>query len=217
MKRSLILGTIVWVVSCLYSFNTYATHYKTGYITYTRDQAENPNPRKIHYEFILFTNDDSDVEDPQVIINMGDGNSITVQRQGSEIPIGNRISKAIYKWEYTFGADGTYTVSWLGINRNNYILNIAQPSQDIAMYISSKIKLNSLSDVNSSPHFLAPMPIFAKIGKRLEYNLLAHDADGDSIAYRLITPLTRTGGLPESVPGYTLPHQTFNCSNETAT
>ena len=223
--RYLLPCTLLWMLVILLGVSTeaQATHIRAGDITAKRDTTPNPNPRRFFFTMIIYTDDDSDVEDPQVIMNMGDGNSVTVPRLGTEIPIGNRVSKAVYKWEYTYGADsppGGYKISWNGVNRNNNILNISPPSQDVSFLISTTIDINTLrvaqSGYNSTP-VLTVAPIDnAAIGRKFVHNPGAFDADGDSLAFKLRVPMrVDASGQATQVPGYTLPNRTFSCNTST--
>jgi len=194
-----------------------ATHLRGGYITFKKDTTATQNPRKLFFTMTLLTDGESQADDPQVIILMGDGNEIVVPRESS-IRIHHTNDREVFKWEYTYGSDGTYTVSWNGINRNAGILNITPPSDQLTFSIRTTLTINSLRGLNSSPKFLAPNAIAANIGVALNYNLLAYDPDGDSLTYRLVTPLrSDLSGNVSTVPGYTLPGNTFKCTTSTGT
>src|SRR5690606_6803007 len=106
MKHLILLTTWLLMLASIYTPNVQATHLQGGYITFMRDTTENPNPRRIFFTLTAFTKEDSEVHDPQVIINMGDGRTVTVpwtcfSHDGSRCgqPIGNGISKMKYQWE----------------------------------------------------------------------------------------------------------------------
>ena len=97
--------------------NASATHLVSGAITYLSDTSATPNPRKYYFTMTLITNRESQADDPTVLIRMGDGNTITVPRR-PVVANNNLTDTEIFKWEYTFAADGTYTIAWNGINRD---------------------------------------------------------------------------------------------------
>ncbi|MBB6612278.1 T9SS type A sorting domain-containing protein [Pontibacter sp. Tf4] len=154
----------------------------------------------------------------QVEVNMGDGKVIVVEREtgssrGPEIGYYN-TSVNFYKWDYTYANDGNYTVYWNGVNRNAGILNITPPSDSYSFLVSTTLTINSLTRLNNSPVFMAPIGIFATVGQPLNYNLLAYDRDGDSLSYKLRTPLWKDiNGKTLPLPGYQLPDKIARCMN----
>jgi gliding motility-associated-like protein len=215
--RYLLLGGLLCVLILLLGTLTeaQATHIRAGDITAMRDTGPNPNPRKFFFTMIMYTNQESSADDPFVDISLGDGNMIRVQRK-SVTAIGNQTDKEVFEWEYTYGADGTYTISWNGINRNANIQNIAPPSDQLSFYISTTININSLRGFNSTP-ILTVAPIdLASVGKKFVHNPGAYDRDGDSLAFKLRVPLRKdNAGNIVAVPGYSVPNRTFNCPNST--
>ncbi|NDK55934.1 gliding motility-associated C-terminal domain-containing protein [Pontibacter sp. BT213] len=169
---------------------------------------------------IMYTDRQSQADDPFVDISLGDGNTIQVQRN-SVTPVGDpadQIDKEVFRWEYTYGADGTYTISWNGINRNPNILNITPPSDQLSFYISTTINISALRGFNSTP-ILTVAPIDkASVGKKWVHNPGAYDREGDSLSFKLRVPLRKdASGNIVAVPGYTLPDRTFGCRNATNT
>lgn len=195
-----------------------ATHIRAGDITAQRDTTPNPNPRRFFFTMIIYMNTGATADHARVSMAMGDGTVIEVDRlTGADgIPIGNQTDKNIYKWEYTYGADGTYTISWNGVNRNEGIQNIAPPSDQVSFVISTTININALRGFNSTPVLtVAPIDV-AAVGRVFVHNPGAYDRDGDSLAFKLRVPqqLDAATGRIIDVPGYTLPSRTFNCQTE---
>ncbi|MDX5420774.1 MAG: gliding motility-associated C-terminal domain-containing protein, partial [Hymenobacteraceae bacterium] len=208
-------GSLLWVLVILMlgAFSeAQATHIRAGDITAKRDTTPNPNPRRFFFTMIMYTDQASQADDPTVQISTGDGNVITVPRL-AVIDIGNQTDKEVFKWEYTYGADGTYTVSWNGINRNPGILNVSPPSDQLTFFISTTININALRGFNSTPVLtVAPIDL-AAVGRKFVHNPGAYDADGDSLAFKLRVPQRIDGGgRIAPVPGYSLPHRTFQCT-----
>ncbi|WP_347156489.1 gliding motility-associated C-terminal domain-containing protein [Pontibacter chitinilyticus] len=218
--RYLLHGSLLWVLILLLGCFTkaQATHIRAGDITAQRDTTPNPNPRRFFFTMIIYMNTEAAADHPKVNVAMGDGTVVEVNRlTGADgIPIGNNTDKNVYKWEYTYGADGTYTVSWNGVNRNNNILNIAPPSDQVSFLISTTININALRGFNSTPVLtVAPIDI-AAVGRVFVHNPGAYDRDGDSLAFKLRVPQQQDGATGKilAVPGYTLPSRTFDCLTE---
>lgn len=173
-----------------------------GYISHTLD-AE--NPRKAHFTFTLYTATESAGDEPFVMISMGDGHTIKVDRQ-SVTSLRPNVDREIFKWEYTFPAPGTFTVSWIGVNRNRSILNLAPPSDQLLMGIATEIRINPL-DLNRNSVQIKTEPHFTAYRETpLRFNLLAYDPDGDSLGYELIAPLHADAQrVLQSAPGFTVP------------
>ncbi|MBB6612030.1 gliding motility-associated C-terminal domain-containing protein [Pontibacter sp. Tf4] len=216
-------GSLLWVLILLLGSLTeaQATHIRAGDITAKRDTTANPNPRRFFFTMIIYMDATSLADHPEVEMSMGDGNVVTVTREtgASRGPnIGNNTDKNVYRWEYTYSADGTYTVSWNGINRNAGILNMTGPTDQHSFLITTTINISSLRGFNSTPVLtVAPIDI-AAVGKVWVHNPGAYDRDGDSLAFKLRVPLRKdAAGNIVPVPGYSLPNRTFNCNNSEGT
>ncbi|MHA6247340.1 T9SS type B sorting domain-containing protein [Pontibacter sp. CAU 1760] len=199
------------VMGCL--SEAQATHIRAGDITAKRDTTPNPNPRRFFFTMTIYTDKASSAEDPVVFMNMGGGVVLEVPRK-SVTDIGNETDREVYQWEYTFPADGTHRVSWVGVNRNNDILNMAPPSDQRSFYIETVVNINALRGFNSTPVLtVAPIDV-AAVGRRFVHNPGAFDADGDSLSFKLIVPRYEDAqGRITVVPGYSLPHLTFRNAN----
>ncbi|WP_245842422.1 T9SS type B sorting domain-containing protein [Pontibacter ummariensis] len=216
--RYLLRVSLLWVLILMWgSFNeAQATHIRAGDITAKRDTTPNPNPRRFFFTMVMYTDQASSADDPVVYINTGTGDVIEVPRL-SVTDIGNDTDKEVFKWEYTYPSDGTYTVSWNGINRNPGILNMAAPSDQRSFFISTTININALRGFNSTPVLtVAPIDL-AAVGRKYVHNPGAYDPDGDSLAFKLSVPkYIGPNGVIAPVPGYSLPDRTFNCTTSDA-
>ncbi|MHC2991139.1 hypothetical protein OB13_05910, partial [Pontibacter sp. HJ8] len=159
----------------------------------------------------------SPADDPFVMISMGDGTTVRVDRQ-SVTPVKPDVDREVFQWEYTYANAGTYTVTWVGENRNGGILNLAAPTDQLSFSISTTITINPLRGLNSTP-VLTVAPIDeATASQRWVHNPGAVDADGDSLSYKLVQPQYRNPvGVITNVPGYRDPHTVDNCRNATNT
>ncbi|MER2996064.1 T9SS type A sorting domain-containing protein [Pontibacter populi] len=190
-----------------------ATHIMGGFITYTQDASPNANPRKYLFKLTLIADRWSYADDPVVDIDMGDGDIISVERT-SVTAISRYFDREEFLWEHTFPVDGTFTASWKGINRNPGVLNFPQPTDRVNVLIMTTVNVRALVSNTGGPQFLAPEFISASVGQSVNFNLLAYDADGDSLTYKLSYPLhIDEQGKRGPLPGYLLPDNVFDCRN----
>ncbi|GEM_PF-935957 len=109
------------------------------------------------------------------------------------------VERAIYKTTTTlFPAPGGYILVYQRCCRNETITNILNPLETGATY-SVQLSEEAMSLCNSTPVFTQIPPIFICINKPIEYQHYAMDPDGDSLVYRLCTPLTG-GSLDDPQP-----------------
>jgi gliding motility-associated-like protein len=211
------IALLVLILLLGYAFEAQATHIRAGDITARADSGPNPNPRKFFFTMVIFNKISSPAEDPRVNISMGDGNTVTVDRIGPTV-VKPDVNRAVYEWEYTYANAGNYTVTWVGENRNGGILNLAAPTDQLTFAISTTISINPLRGLNSTP-VLTVAPIDeATAGERWVHNPGAIDADGDSLAFKLVQPQYRnTAGIIANAPGYRDPHLVGNCRNSNNT
>ncbi len=220
--RCLLPGSLLWLLILLLGTLTeaQATHIRAGDITAKRDTTPNPQARRYFFTMIIYMDEGSTADHPTVDIKMGDGNTVTVNREtgvNRGPSIGNQTDRNVYKWEYTYRSDGRYVVSWDGINRNPGILNISPPSEQVSFLISTTLTISALR-INSTPVLTVPPIDQANVGEKFVHNPGAYDVDGDSLAFKLRVPQrTDLAGNITSVPGYTLPDRTFNCQNSAGT
>ncbi|MFD2068212.1 gliding motility-associated C-terminal domain-containing protein, partial [Pontibacter silvestris] len=218
-KKYLLQGFLLWVIILLLGSLTeaQATHIRAGDITAKRDTTPNPNPRRFFFTMTIYRDTSSDVRDDVVNIDPGTGGALIEVPVASIVDIGNQTERWLYTWEYTYPADGTYTTSWIGVNRNPGILNITPPTDLVTFYISTTININALRGFNSTPVLtVAPIDV-AAVGRVFVHNPGAYDADGDSLAFKLRVPQRQGGnGQITDVPGYSLPSLTFSCQSSDA-
>ncbi|MCX6292487.1 MAG: T9SS type A sorting domain-containing protein [Bacteroidetes bacterium] len=114
------------------------------------------------------------------------------------VVFGNGVEEYSYVDTITFTAAGNYSMWYEDCCRNCAILNILNPC-NYSFHLYNNLWADS---TNSSPVFLNPPIPIAQIGTPFTYNPLPFDADGDSIAWALDTPVTSAGVY---VPGYVVP------------
>jgi hypothetical protein len=129
-----------------------------------------------------------------LIMNWGDGNSQEVTRSNGlgEVLDDNTTKKNVYTQTHTFSNAGKYTVWMTDPNRTGGILNLNFPSSDLmAFHLQTTLTLvvGNNQKYNSTPVFKNFSIERSYVGRSIRVDNKAIDADGDSITYRLITPL----------------------------
>lgn len=92
--------------------------------------------------------------------------------------------------------DGGYTVVYQRCCRNTLIRNIISPLSTGASFIA-EISKRALQECNTSAVFNNWPPVAICVHEPIDFDHSASDADGDSLVYRLCTPLT---GASENFP-----------------
>lgn len=172
----------------LATHSAWATHLRGGEIT-----AKRVSETALTYEFTVTIYCDAvggiqacNAQNQIEYLCFGDGTTGVPPRIGGSVDIGNGTTRNVYKILHTFPAPGTYKVSATIENRNDNVLNMTN-SVNTNFYISTIIVINSSVGLNSTPVLLNPAVDFtAAIGQRYIHNPSAFDADGDSLAYRMV-------------------------------
>ena len=171
-----------------------ATHLRAGDIQAKSDTTARPNPLRIFFKMILYTarlGTVTNVREDSVTIFFGDGTSSgkqTILRSTlNPVPIPSSVDTDInvYYFEHTFNAPGNYTVAYVGEKRNGGILNMSQ-SINQNFYISTNFTIDPPLGINRSPVLTAPAIDQATTNQVFLHNPAAYDADGDSLAYKLL-------------------------------
>lgn len=186
MKISTQAFTLLFVLFLATPFRSFATHNRAGEI-----QVEYVDNLTRRATIITYTKASSIPADrTELFIMWGDGKRDTVQRsnnKGELLP--NDVKKNVYIVTHQYEKYGNYTISMADPNRNGGILNVNFPQSDVvAFYIQTSISvLASLK--NSTPRLLNPPIDRGVVGTPFKHVVNAFDAEGDSIAYRLVTSL----------------------------
>lgn len=112
----------------------------------------------------------------------------------------------VQEWQYsgviTLPASCTdWVFSFALCCRNNAITNINTPGSD-DIYVEANLD-NLNYPCNNSPVFSNPPVPFICVGQTYCFNHGANDADGDSLVYSLITPMTSPTTTVTYLPGWT--------------
>lgn len=148
-------------------------------------------------------------------IDFGDGDTLQLSPgMFTRATINERIDMMVFTVRHTYSGNQTFRVSYQEDYRNPDIRNISG-SGNVAFYVETLVRLDPFLGCNSSPVFSIPPIDQGGIGISFVHNPGAFDPDGDSLAYRIVTPQSTFG---VNVPGYQLPHRVGpNPVNETNT
>ena len=166
-----------------------ATHIRAGEITVERVNCNS-------LEFLItvkgYRDTDGDPEFGTGEIDFGDGTSVALMA-GAEFSsvtsIDDKIEEVIFRIRHTYGAPNAngYTIGYIEANRNAGILNMNN-SVETRFYIETKVIIDPFLGCNDTPVLLIPPIDNACVGAFFIHNPGAFDADGDSLAYKFVTP-----------------------------
>ncbi len=213
-------GFLVLLLGLLGPGVAQATHLRAGDIQAKVDTTANPNPRRIFFRMTIYRDRFATnvlQELPETNIYFGDG---TAALRGAGI---RRVSVPslstpdtevlFFFFEHTYQAANTYTVSFIGENRNNGILNMFDSASQ-SFYISTSITIDPALLGNHTPALLAPAYDKAGVGQVFLHNPAAYDADGDSLTFELrpcqqvasgIMGVVNNTPVPQNCTGYVFP------------
>lgn len=100
---------------------------------------------------------------------------------------------------------GGYILSYQRCCRNKTILNIIKPLETGATF-SIVITEDALKTCNSSAKFKDWPPIYICVNRPINFDQSAIDIDGDSVYYRLCTPLTSADTVSQPKPAFKPPY-----------
>ncbi|WP_299985110.1 T9SS type A sorting domain-containing protein [uncultured Pontibacter sp.] len=180
-----------------------ATHIYSGHISYTVDPQ---NPLRYNFVLTISAFAHSPADEPYTIMAMGDGNTVRVERNIPTIRTSRHYTTQTFSWTYTYETIGNYLVQWTSENRNGGIINIGGISDQVSLNIYTRVKVGATPQ-NLNGAKLAGSPIIdAFVGEPWTHNLLAYDADGDYLMYKLVTPRHKNqAGQTDEIPNYTRP------------
>lgn len=185
-KALLIISLIIFGLS-----DSYGTHIRAGEITARRLGCSG-----LTYEFTLtaYRDTGSDILFGNGEFNFGDGETIMLNPDGfsrKEI-IDDEIELVEFKIEHTYSSNGDYTVSYVEDFRNVGIINMSN-SGSVSFYVETIIRIDPFFGCNSTPVFLIPPVDKGAVGVLFYHNPGAFDINGDSIAFKMVTPQSRQG------------------------
>jgi gliding motility-associated-like protein len=191
--------TYVFILTFLAVISASATHIKAGEFNAQRDPND---PLTYVFTLSLYLNVGSGVADqPSVDMMFSDGTMVNVAGTPA-VSIGNNTNKRTYVTTHTFNAPGFYKVSIDHSWRNDRIINIPN-SGATDFYIELGLLIDPLVGLDQTPILTIPPIDIGGINKIYKHNPGAYDPDGDSISYKLVTPLS---GVNQPIPNYSLPN-----------
>ncbi len=187
MKKLLLLFVTLFSTSFLF-----ATHNRSGEITYIQT-----DDLTIEATITTFTKTSSFAADrDSLTICWGDENCEIVHRSNGPNnageDLGNDFKRNKYIIVHTYAELGTYVISMTDPNRNMSVLNVNNGlSDNIPFHLETEFTLTM--EANNSPVILQEPIDIAYLGQPYLHVLNAFDVEGDSVAYRLVTPLMAAG------------------------
>lgn len=187
MKISTIVFKAVLILLLVAPFKSFATHNRAGEI-----QVEYVDNLTRRATIVTYTKASSLPADrTQLTINWGDGTTEMVNRSnnnGELLP--NDVKKNVYVLTHRYDKFGNYIISSMDPNRNGGILNVNFPQSDATQFYIQTSIMVSATLKNSTPMLLNPPIDRGIVGVPFKHVINAFDSEDDSMAYRLITPMT---------------------------
>ncbi|MFC6999213.1 T9SS type B sorting domain-containing protein [Rufibacter roseus] len=182
-----------------------ATHIRAGNIY---SESDPNNYLKFRFTLITYTVLGG-FEDTHATLHFGDCTSQRVELgRKYELQNGqNNTQVNEFYFEHTYGGAGTFTVSYIGENRNGGIINLSNSVQQ-TFFLQSTVTIDPFLGINRSP-ILQYEPIdLAARNQVFVHNPGAYDPDGDSLSFKMLQP--RIEGtwnacgnpIPQIAPGY---------------
>lgn len=201
MKSFLLLALL-----CLMAASAWASHLLGGQI-----QTKNTSGNAYEITVVLYMDEEngrtaSDATS-SVPVCLGDGTTVNAVRATRRI-VGQNISVNVYRFYHTYNGPGIYQITTSLANRTTMV-NLTQANES-AFSLTTTIQAIG-NRLNSTPVF-EPSPDFLQVGvnQRSTLSFQATDADGDSLSYALVKPLTsassNTCTTPISVSQYVFPN-----------
>jgi gliding motility-associated-like protein len=190
----------------LLSFKSYATHLQAGQITLTR-----LDPISLTYKITLIVYRDkvnlfgngptAELANEATIVIYNNNNQEQARLTApltNLIDLNTDVQQGTYVVNYTFAGAGSFKIAFSESFRNGCVINMASSDQT-DLYVESLLVINSFLGVNNSPVLLAAPVDYAGLGQKFLHNPAAYDPDGDSLAFKLVTPQS---GLNTNVRNY---------------
>ncbi|RNI32908.1 T9SS C-terminal target domain-containing protein [Rufibacter immobilis] len=165
-----------------------ATHLRAGNIYAVADTTANPVPGRFFFTLVTFSVAPPPFEDLRATLYFGDCTRQEVARESRTLLDNgqNNSFMNVYRFEHIYGP-GTYTVSFVGENRNGGIVNISS-SVTQTFFLQTTVTVDPLLLRNRSPRMQYPPVDVAVRGQVFVHNPATYDPDGDSLAFKLVEP-----------------------------
>jgi gliding motility-associated-like protein len=210
MLKKFTVFSLVLLILSLSAGELYATHIRAGEIVGRKVSEDG-----LTWEFTLnlYVELTTQINNDIVRVSFGDNSSrdITITRETNLPEYQTKERKYVFR--HTYPGAGRYMLSFFERNRKTGVRNILQ-SETQTFYIETEITIDAGLKSNNTP-LLTHLPLDkAALGQRFAHNPAAYDPDGDSLAYKLITPRQELAdGRVLEVTGYRDP-ATFGGTRE---
>ncbi|MBD2715400.1 gliding motility-associated C-terminal domain-containing protein [Microvirga sp. STR05] len=222
-------GPLLLLLAVLLSWasQVQATHLRAGDIQAKIDTTVGPgnNPRRVFFKMVLYqkTPVGGIPDEASVTIFFGDCGPPQVFSRASAVAVNSETQRNVYFFEHTYSAPSTYTVHYIGENRNAGVLNMSS-SISQSFYISTTFTIDPGLGQNRSPILTKPSIDNAAVGQVFLHNPSAYDPDGDSLVFKLRPSMQVVGGITGPQPpcfvvdstrvtGYVLPNRLVGANN----
>ncbi|MCY7356305.1 MAG: T9SS type A sorting domain-containing protein, partial [Rudanella sp.] len=181
---------------CLMATPAWATHFLGGQI-----QAKNLSGNTYEITVVLYMDEANGKvaadQTSTIPVCLGDGMTVNAVR-AARIIIGQNISVNNYRFTYTYPAPGVYLITMSLENRTS-MTNLSQAVESRFALSTSIQTRGNLK--NASPIF-EPTPDLWQVGtnQRTTLSFRATDAEGDSLTYALVRPLTNSSSTACATP-----------------
>ncbi|WP_207432666.1 T9SS type A sorting domain-containing protein [Sabulibacter ruber] len=186
--KVLVLPLVLLFAVC---FSSQASHIRAGNIYYKSDTTAARNPLRFFFTLVTYSVAPPPFEDLEATLHFGDCTSQRVPRESRTLLPNGQVFMNVYRFEHTFAGAGTYAVTHT-VGSQGGIVNISS-SLKPDFFLQSTITVDPFLNPNRSPIFQhVPVDVPAR-NRVFTHNSGAIDADGDSLSFKLITPLAPNG------------------------
>lgn len=182
---------------CLMAPPAWATHFLGGQI-----QAKNISANTYEITVVLFMDEASGRlaadQTSTIPVCLGDGMTVNAVRAARAMN-GQNISVNNYRFTYTYNGPGVYQVT-ISLENRTAMTNLSQAVESRFALSTSIQTRGNLK--NATPVFEPSSELLQIIGtnQRTSLNFRAIDAEGDSLTYALVRPLTNSSSTTCATP-----------------
>ncbi len=180
----------LFVFSLFVSSEAQATHLRAGNIYVKSDTTGARNPLRFFFTLVTFSvAAPGAFEDTEATLYFGDCTSLRVPRASKVVLPNGQNSTYVntYRFEHTYSGPGTFTVTFVGENRNASIVNLSNSVQQTFL-LQSTLTVDPFLGINQSPILEYPPVDLAVRNQVFVHNPGAYDPDGDSLSFKMLEP-----------------------------
>lgn len=198
-KLRLLCASLLLAIAFISTHQAKATHIRAGEICAVRISQSTATYR---FTLTIYTDLESQVEvasGGNATFRFGDSrelvgpDEIVANAESiTKTALNNEVGVVTIVFTHTYQASQVYVVSYTEQNRNQGIVNIDN-SVETPFHIQTIVRIDPNLTPNSSPKLTIPPIDKACVGKAFYHNPGAYDPNGDSLAYKLVTPQAGPG------------------------